>query len=208
MQQLDWGTINYQEALQQQILLAENLKKKQAKESIVLCSHPPVVTLGKQARPQDVLGWPGEIVEVTRGGKATYHGPSQLIAYPIIDISKRNFDLHAYLRGLEKAICRTLAHYQITAVGNVEATGVWVGNKKIASIGIAVKRWITYHGLALNVTYDPKAFQGISPCGFSTETMISVEQLIGEKINRSELKHYLFSYLRDEIQQLKDTPNL
>lgn len=151
-------------------------------------------------------GWQGEVHEVSRGGRATYHGPNQLVIYPIISLSadSREFlhqkDVHSYLRCLESALVRTLQSYGLKASvssstaaedDSLKMTGVWVGDRKVASIGVAVRGWVTYHGVALNVDHDPDAFKGISPCGFSQATMISLEYLLGQKVDRSELQSLL-----------------
>lgn len=206
----DWGLIDYASALQRQLDLVDLVSRELARETLVFCAHPPVVTLGRGTRPGDVFGWKGETVEINRGGRATYHGPNQIVAYPILDLNQRGRDLHLYMRKLEDAIVATLAEFGVTATGKslqtaegdeapVEATGVWVGSRKIASIGIGVRRWVSFHGLALNIENDPNAFQGLKPCGFTTETMVSLEEILGAKPSREAvqetLKQKLFSLL-------------
>ncbi len=200
----NWGLIGYEESLRRQVELVDLVSHELARETIVFCSHPPVVTLGRGTLPGDLFSWKGEAVEISRGGRATYHGPSQLVAYPILDLSLRGRDLHQFFRQIETAIISALAEFEITASGRsvqiqddleVEATGVWVGSRKIASIGIAVRKWISYHGLALNVDHDPSAFQGLKPCGFNSGTMISMEEIIGRKVDRSEVEQSLLKHL-------------
>lgn len=202
----DWGLVGYQEALKRQEDLVGLVHQELARETLVVCSHPAVVTLGRGTKPGDVNGWSGEIVEINRGGRATYHGPSQVVMYPILDLTPRNRDLHRYMRHLEEAIVAALAEFGIPATGRsrqasspgeeaVEATGVWVGARKIASIGIGVRKWVTFHGLALNVDHDPSAFQGLRPCGFSPETMISMEEIMGAKPSRSSVQSALIREL-------------
>lgn len=199
MKYTDWGLIGYQEALNKQLELVHLVSEGDEEEQVVYCSHPPVVTLGRGTKEGDLLGWQGEVVEVQRGGRATYHGPSQLVAYPILDLSKRNRDLHQFFRNIEHAVIDTLKDYGVEAGISEGNTGVWIGNKKIASIGIAVKKWVSYHGVAINLDFDPKAFTGLKPCGFTTETMVSLEELTGQKINHGEflekLKGFLNIYL-------------
>jgi lipoyl(octanoyl) transferase len=156
------------------------------KYPIVFCTHPPVVTLGRGTKSDDIFDWHGEIVEVSRGGRATYHGPNQLVIYPIIDLNDLNIDLHHYLRTLENAVIAALAEL---GVHNAEArtvkadknspslTGVWAGSRKVGSIGIAVRRGVSYHGVAVNLHKDESAFRGINPCGFRAEVMASVQEL-------------------------------
>lgn len=205
----DWGLIEYRDALQRQMDLVDLVGREQARETLIFCSHPPVVTLGRGTREGDVFGWNGPIVEVNRGGRATYHGPSQIVVYPILDLNHRGRDLHKYMRLLEDAIVRTLAEFGIQATGHPiqstddgetrEATGVWVGSKKLASIGIGVRKWISFHGLALNVSHDPQAFVGMRPCGFSKETMASMEEILNRPVDRTKVAQVLKAHLIDLI---------
>lgn len=195
----EWGLIDYQEALQKQKEYVQRVIDG-GEEYLILCSHPSVVTLGRASLKSDLQGWTGDVYEVERGGKATYHGPEQVICYPIIDLNKRGRDLHKYLRTLENILIETLEHYGIKAEGGrPDATGVWVGEKKIASIGVAAKKWVTYHGLAININKDPQAFQGISPCGFSTSVMTSLEELRGERMSKSEFEVLLAEVAEDHL---------
>lgn len=196
----NWGQAPYSEAEKKQSSLVDAIAKDLEDERIVLCSHPPVVTLGKQSSDSDLSGWDGEVYKISRGGKATYHGPGQVVAYPLINLQKRGSDLHKYLDHLEQAMIQTLADYDVKAHGNLDrgnpdGTGVWVNGQKIASIGIACRRWVTYHGLAINLYRDPKAFQGINPCGFSASIMTSLEELLDQKVSRDEFEGKLTSHL-------------
>ena len=216
----DWGLISYQEAMNKQIEYVEKLDAILASGEnhpgfLIFCSHPAVVTTGRQTQPSDIFSWAGPVIEVSRGGRATYHGPSQIVVYPIISLKNPRGkkadsdeqrvaqDVRGYLRTFESAIVKTLKSYGITAEGKTphkmpgqavetDETGVWMGNQKIASLGIAVKKWITYHGAAINFHNDPTAFTGINPCGFKTETMISVEKVVGDKkVSVEEFKNTL-----------------
>jgi len=149
------------------------LKKRIAGEvmdTLILVEHPPVITLGRGASEEDILVSPEylarrkiSLFRVERGGKATFHGPGQLVAYPIIALLKK--DVHRYLRDLEETLIRLLARLGVEGRRKRGYTGVWVGEKKIASIGIGVKRWVSFHGLALNVNTDLSYFSLIFPCG-------------------------------------------
>ncbi|MBF0360488.1 MAG: lipoyl(octanoyl) transferase LipB [Oligoflexia bacterium] len=185
----DLGLISYKDALDYQLSLVEKISKGEEESKILFCSHPPVVTLGKNSTADDLCGWSGEVVHVSRGGKATYHGPKQLIVYPIINL-KPSCDIISFIRNLESALVDTLKElYNISSYGNDgkdRTTGVWVagaGELKIASIGIAVKRWTTYHGMAINLYKDPLAFTGINPCGYSREIMTSLEDVLKSSIS-------------------------
>ena len=200
---LDWGLIDYQSALQKQLELVDLVSQKRSPGFLVMCTHPPVVTTGRKTQPGDIFGWQGEIVDVSRGGRATYHGPSQLVAYPIVHLdqptSQRSArDINQFLRNFEKAIIQVLKNYGLEATGKtgVDETGVWVDNHKVASLGIAVKSWVTYHGAAINLFEDPNAFTGMKPCGFDRTIMTSVEGLTGKKADfqqfASQLKEECF----------------
>ena len=276
-----WGEVEYDLSVRRQLELLEALRrpkrektevkqdhhtaKEEKKDHLTFCHHPPLVTLGRSSTQEDLMGWEGSIFQSQRGGKATYHGPSQIVAYPIIDLcQKRAYlrprDVHDYLRSLEKWLVHSLKELSIEAHsgathsgathsgathsgathsgathsgathsgathsgathsgathsgathsgathsgedGNTEATGpllstqsndnlmtgVWVGEKKIACIGIAIKSWITYHGIALNLWEDTQAFKGISACGFQSDIMTSVEEVLGQKLDRKEV---------------------
>ncbi len=206
---LDWGLVDYQEAFRRQLDLVGLVRQELARETLIFCSHPPVVTLGRGTQTGDLDGWTGEVVEVNRGGRATYHGPSQIVIYPIIDLNHRSRDLHRYLRVLEQAVVLNLAEHGISAVGRSlqtnendsegEATGVWVGPRKIASIGIGVRKWVTFHGLALNVDHDPAAFRGLKPCGFNPDIMTSLQELMG---SNTPTRDVLKTSLRANLQRL------
>lgn len=192
----DWGLISYQEATNRQLELVEKVAFGFEDDTVVFCSHPPVVTLGRATEPSDLAGWSGEVVETSRGGRATYHGPEQLVIYPIIDLKKerqnlRSRDVDQYLRTLELMLIQTLEKLDIQAkcpkIPDVLLTGVWVRDKKIASIGIAVRKWVTYHGAALNLSLSDDAFSGIAPCGFTTGIMTSVRDILNRDIDRSLL---------------------
>lgn len=210
----DWGLISYTEAFEKQKQYVEEIIRGDRQETIVFCQHPPVVTLGRGTRDGDVFSWQGETVDVNRGGRATYHGPSQIVMYPIIDLGGetpnyikkqvKSRDLHDYMRLLEEAAISTIRDYEVEAQGHslqkqvgedeeAEATGVWVNNQKLASIGIAVKKWVTYHGIAINLFRDEEAFQGINPCGFTTNTMACLQELTAKRVKRENFQKELTS---------------
>ena len=192
------GLIEYAEALalQQE---AVDRGAETGEEVLFLCSHPPVVTLGRGTQSGDVFSWKGPLVEVQRGGRATYHGPSQMIAYPILNLDRFNRDLHQYLRFLERVLIQTLNDFGIEGDRKPKETGVWVKNKKIASIGVGVRRWMSFHGIALNVHHDPNAFQGIHPCGYSTEVMTSMEKVTDQSLARESIEETFVAYFRSML---------
>ena len=198
-----WGLIDYEQACERQFTYADEIKSGKRPPTIVLCSHPEVVTIGRKPKEGDLGTWSGHTVETNRGGSVTYHGPSQIVGYPILDLNARKRDLHAHLRSIENAVVSALATFGIESRGrqseNQEATGVWVGDKKIASIGIGVRNWISLHGFALNVEHDENAFTGIKPCGFSRETMTSMEAVLGRTIDRTAVLRALEASLQAEF---------
>lgn len=185
------GLIPYQGAWEYQKSCVTRVTENRDREEIIICHHPAVVTLGKKSTPSDLCGWQGETVAIERGGKATYHGPSQIVVYPILDLKKRGNDIYKYLRNLEMGVVELLSLYGLSARGDHENTGVWCQEKKIASIGVAIKKWVTYHGIAFNIYRDEMAFKGINPCGFETNVMSSLEEMIHKKIGRESLEDTL-----------------
>jgi lipoyl(octanoyl) transferase len=185
------GRLDYEEAWALQRELALQRARGEAPDTLLLLEHPPVYTTGRRSCgdrllvPAEALGAP--LLAVDRGGDITFHGPGQLVAYPIIGLGERPRGVQAYVRGLEETIIRTLAAYGIAA-GWVEGlTGVWVGRDKIAAIGLRVSRpggasggWVTSHGLALNVSVDLAWFERIVPCGIAGHGVTSMERLLGE----------------------------
>lgn len=164
-------------------------------DTVVFCTHPPVVTLGRATEAGDVTDWDGEIVEISRGGRATYHGPDQFVVYPILNLSQRGRDLHKHLRWIEDIVLKSLAIYGLKAHREEGSTGVWVDDKKVCSIGIAVRKWVTFHGLSLAVDSNPNAYRGINPCGFSASVMTSMEALLSRAVDREDLKTKFISVI-------------
>ena len=178
------GTVPYEEALELQRALArERISGAIPEDMLLLLEHPPVVTLGRSAKASNLISSADflasravELFEVERGGDVTFHGPGQLVGYPIIDLKRHKLDLHWYLRQVEEALIRTLAEHAIPAERNPGFTGVWTNGKKIASIGVHARDWVTWHGFALNVTTDLSYFDLIIPCGIDGVTMTSIER--------------------------------
>jgi len=165
------GRTAYGECYTLQKELLEARAKDEVGDLLLLTEHEPVVTLGRKTAAGASAGIELPTVEVERGGEATYHGPGQLVAYPILKLHEGHRDLHRYLRDLEQVVIGVLGEFQLEGVRRKGFTGVWIGGQKICSIGVAVKRWVTYHGLALNLHTDLQAFQGFQPCGLSSSVM-------------------------------------
>ncbi len=178
LQVVQAGLVPYAEALAWQRALAHaRITGPLEHDVMLLLEHPAVVTLGRTARSAHVLRPKGvEVVEVERGGDVTFHGPGQLVGYPIIDLSGHRRDLHWYLRALEQALIAALAELGIPGERNPSYTGVWARGRKIASIGVHVRQWVTWHGFALNVTTDLAEFERIIPCGIPGVVMTSLER--------------------------------
>ena len=180
---IEAGLVPYDAALAWQRDLARaRIEGRLGHDVLLLLEHPPIVTVGRSARGTplpDAGGIP--VVEVERGGDVTYHGPGQLVGYPILDLSQHRADVHWYLRTLEQTLIAALADLAIPAERRSGYTGVWTrgGERKIASIGVHVKRWVTWHGFALNVTTDLSQFGRIVPCGIPGVKMTSIEREAG-----------------------------
>jgi lipoate-protein ligase B len=181
---LNLGERSYAEVLAfQRDAAARRISGELDQDLLILVQHPPVVTLGRKKADnklpvtEDYLRSRGiELFEVERGGGVTFHGPGQLVGYPIFDLRRHKLDLHWYLRHVEEALIRTLATYDIVAERNAGFTGVWTAGRKIASIGVHARSWVTWHGFALNVTTDLSYFNVMTPCGIDGVVMTSVRQ--------------------------------
>ena len=168
-------------ALQEEIVLKKR-RDSSMEDQLLLLEHEPVYTIGRTPDQSSLLGaghLPHPLFVINRGGQATYHGPGQLMGYPIIDLRRCGQDLHKYLRWLEQLLIDLLAENGITACRRESLTGVWVGNRKIVSIGVGVRHWITMHGFALNVSGDLSPFNHIVPCGINNIAMTSMEKETG-----------------------------
>ena len=192
MKVVDLGTgVDYAEGLRLQEATVEAVLEGREEETLFLLEHAPVYTIGRlrdqsSLRSRDSLPFP--VFEISRGGQATYHGPGQLVGYPIVDLRPRGRDLHAHLRHLEDAIIRTCQRFGVDAGRREGLTGVWVENRKLASIGVGVRRWISLHGFALNVTKESlPPFFAITPCGIDGVTMSCVEQEAGRPVSVKEV---------------------
>jgi lipoyl(octanoyl) transferase len=181
------GRISFAAALTlQEDLVARKRQDQSSVDELLLLEHDPVYTIGRSPDRSSLLGashLPYPLFPINRGGQATYHGPGQLIGYPIVDLRRCGQDLHRYLRWLEEMLIETLAHYEISAVRRDGLTGVWVEKRKIASIGVGVRHWITMHGVALNVGGDLSPFRHIVPCGLTNVEMTSIEHETGHSIS-------------------------
>ena len=191
------GRVPYADALALQRSLVEDRRAGRVDDLLLMLEHPHVLTLGVRgdggrshvlATP-DTLGSRGvEIHETGRGGDVTYHGPGQIVGYPIIDLQPDRCDVHRYVRDIEEVLIRTAGDYGVEA-GRVEGlTGVWVGRDKLAAIGVRIARWVTSHGFAFNVTTDLEYFNLIVPCGIADRGVTSLARLLGHPVDRVEVE--------------------
>lgn len=169
--------MEYGECLQLQHRIRDEVQAG-GEDTILVVEHPPVATLGRRGEPSDVFDDTLPVFQIERGGKATYHGPGQLVVYPIVHLGEGNRDVRAWVRHLEGFLIDMLHHFGIEAESRVEYPGIWTtsSGKKIASIGIAVQKWVSTHGIAINVTLDPKEFERIDPCGLGAAVMTNMRR--------------------------------
>jgi lipoyl(octanoyl) transferase len=199
MRQLDvrrLGTISYADALTLQRELVEERRAARIPDTLLLLEHPHVITLGVKARgnlsnvvvPPETLAARGvELFDTGRGGDVTYHGPGQLVGYPIVDLRPDRCDVHRYVRDLEDVLIRITADYGFTATRVPGFSGAWVDDEKIAAIGVRISRWITSHGFALNVNTDLSYFDLIVPCGIADKGVTSLARLRGRPVSMAEV---------------------
>ncbi len=196
---VDLGRLDYRAAYDRQMAALDRRKAGEGADELILVEHPHVITVGRsrEALGNVVAAGDVEVVEIERGGDVTYHGPGQLVAYPVFLLREGERDLHKFLRHLEEAMIRTLAEHGIAAGREDGKTGVWTEGRKLASIGIACRRWVTFHGLALNVNTDLDYFFRINPCGFESSVMTSMERELGAPVDFSTVKRQLARHVGD-----------
>ncbi|WP_235295635.1 lipoyl(octanoyl) transferase LipB [Portibacter marinus] len=220
----DWGRISYRDAWDKQTILHNRLKDRKIKNRregleetqehfLIYCEHQPVYTLGKSGSmnhlllsEEDLKQREIDFFKINRGGDITYHGPGQIVVYPIFDLDEFFTDVHQYVRYLEEAVIRTLAHFEIQAERLKDYTGVWLPRdqngpqRKICAIGVHLSRWVTMHGLAFNVNTDLEYFRYIIPCGIAEKDkdVTSLERELGRKVDYKGVKEIL----KSEFQRL------
>ena len=202
----DLGLIGFHEAYAHQERLAAGVAAGKEEETLLLLEHPPVYTIGSGGSDGNILDPSISAVRINRGGDVTYHGPGQLVGYPIIDLARRGRDLHRYLRFLEELIIRIAADFGVAGQRVSGKTGVWTGSlpalAKLASIGVGVRRWVTMHGFALNVTTDLSQFSRINPCGLIACSVTSLLMECAGAVSVDEIKEWValrFKMLLDDL---------
>jgi lipoyl(octanoyl) transferase len=205
-QLLNLGLVPYLEAWDLQRSVARGVLAGDIPDTVILLEHPPVITLGRRAEPGELHipeGTVVEIVETDRGGKSTYHGPGQLVCYPIFDLTRHGQDVKRYCRDLEEALIRTLAAVGVEATRIEGLTGIWLHPppRKIASIGVHIAKWITTHGYALNVDLDPAPFtEWITACGLEDTAFTTVARELGRPVSVDEMRPHAAAALEDVFE--------
>ena len=203
---LNLGIKPYKEVWDLQKELVEKRRNGQINDTLILVEHEPVYTLGKNADENHILQHSPQDVKtyhIERGGDVTFHGPGQLVGYPILDLHNYKKSISWYMRSLEQLIIDTLAEYGITAERKVGLTGVWVGDEKIAALGVRVTRWVTMHGFALNVTPDLIYYSSIIPCGIFEYGVTSMAKLVTNEITVNSVKRVLTKMFMNQFQNLE-----
>lgn len=215
----DWGLIDYSMAYDRQIELfnqaiADKLNQYPVANTIIFCEHPPVITIGKSGDMYNLLFSEERLnaqgvafYKTDRGGDVTFHGPGQVVGYPILDLEGLNLGLKEYISLLEEAIIRLLSRFGVRAERLTGATGVWIDTdkptsaRKICAIGVRTSRYVSMHGFALNVSTDLNYFQLINPCGFTDKGVTSLEKEIGRKVDMQNLKQELLTILKELLEK-------
>ncbi|MEX0935708.1 MAG: lipoyl(octanoyl) transferase LipB [Gemmatimonadota bacterium] len=208
------GRMEYDRGLELQERIVARRRRGEVEDQLLLLEHPHVITLGSAARREHVLASPDrlgelgiQLTETGRGGDVTYHGPGQLVGYPILDLRPDRKDVHRYLRDLESVLLRVLDSYGLTGERIEGRTGVWCGGAKVAAIGIRVSsRWITSHGFALNVSTDLAYFETIVPCGLDDRSVTSLEALLGERVEMERVLARTAEVFAEVFQRVLRSP--
>jgi len=195
---LNLGLVSYEKAYDLQKKLHKFRREGRIDDLLILLEHEPVVTIGRIGRRDNILvseeflqSKEIRVFEIDRGGDVTLHCPGQLVGYPILDLKFHGENIHRYLRNLEEVIIRLLKVYGVDSERIEDRIGVWVGDKKVASIGVGVKGWVTFHGFALNINPDLSYFSFIRPCGFEGTTVTSLSEILGREVEPAGVRHHL-----------------
>ena len=206
IQKIWLGEISFEDGLEIQNNKVNERVKGIISDQVLLLEHEPVYTIGRtqdqSSLPEDRTNLPHPLFITNRGGKATYHGPGQLVGYPILNLKNYKKDLHLYLRSIERSIIKSCIQYGVQASTKEGLTGVWCNDRKIASIGVGVRQWVSMHGFAINVNGDLSPFNEITPCGIQNAEMTNMETEIGGSINFKEFLDSVFENLIEELTLL------
>ncbi|MDP6684673.1 MAG: lipoyl(octanoyl) transferase LipB [Candidatus Marinimicrobia bacterium] len=200
LQVQDLGIASYQNTWELQKELQVKRIEKKIEDTLLLVEHEPVYTFGKNADKNHLLqNYPDEVklFHIERGGDITFHGPGQLVGYPILDLHDYKMSISWYMRSLEKVLIKSLNHFGIEATRKEGLTGVWVQNEKIAALGVRISRWVTMHGFALNVNTELHYYDGIIPCGIFEYGITSMKNILGENLEMDEVKAILVHHFKN-----------
>ncbi len=206
----DLGLSPYQQTWDLQKKLQSRRIKNEIEDTVLLVEHEPVYTFGKNADDNHLLqNYPDDVqvFHIERGGDVTFHGPGQLVGYPIIDLHNYKKSISWYMRSLEDVIIDTLDHYGIAASRKEGLTGVWVNDEKIAALGVRISRWVTMHGFALNVNTDLHYYTGIIPCGIFEYGVTSMQKILGKEMEMDEVKYILIEQFQNVFNQQQSPVN-
>ena len=202
---IDWGRTEYSDAFERQRARVDQRRSGDCRDALIFTEHEPVFTMGLRKDADQHLIWTEQecarkgiaVVKTNRGGDITYHGPGQIVGYPILSLQRKK-DLHAYLRDIEEVVIRTLAHFGLSSARREGKTGIWIdGQRKICAIGVAVRTWVSYHGFALNVCPDMSHFNGIVPCGITDGTVTSLANELDQPVDIEAVKARLAVEFRE-----------
>ena len=193
---VDLGRTDYGKTTEMMLELVDAIAAGEKGDQLILAEFDSVLTVGRGATNEayEQVGIP--VHEITRGGKVTYHGPGQLVIYPLIQLKEKACDLHAYLHTLEEAMMAVVGDFGLDGMRDERNTGCWVNNHKVASIGVAVRKWVTYHGVALNVNTDLSWFNRFDPCGLERDVMTSMQQQLGAAVDIAQVKNSVVRHLQ------------
>ncbi len=206
----DLGLSPYQQTWDLQKTLQSRRINNEIEDTVLLVEHEPVYTFGKNADDNHLLqNYPDDVqvFHIERGGDVTFHGPGQLVGYPIIDLHNYKKSISWYMRSLEDVIIDTLDHYGIAASRKDGLTGVWVNDEKIAALGVRISRWVTMHGFALNVNTDLHYYAGIIPCGIFEYGVTSMQKILGKEMEMDEVKYILIEQFQNVFNQQQSPVN-
>lgn len=199
---IDLGLIDYEDAYRVQREFVARRMLGEIDDSVIVAEHKSVFTIGRTGSADNLLFDEGlltlagiKVLGVDRGGDITYHGPGQITIYPIIDLRTKERDLHRHLRNMEQAVIDFLAEYSVFGRRINDKTGVWIGKKKIASIGVGCRNWVTYHGVSVNINTDLRFFSMINPCGMKGVEVTSLGRLLGREVDLAEAKNRIISHV-------------
>ena len=202
---VDLGLIEYRRAHDLQLKLVELRSKGKVPDTLLLLEHDHVITLGRRLKSMELKSPNIPVYKIERGGEATYHGPGQLVGYTIIDLEELGIGVCDYVWKIEEALIRTIREFGLNGYRVEKYPGVWVNGRKIASIGLALSHWITYHGFALNVNPDLRYFKLIRPCGLSPEMMTSIRRELGREVDLEKVKRLVAENFKEVLEYHEST---